>query len=37
MEVEEGHFKILMKLWGWAKKLNLKLEELRNGFKNTGF
>jgi len=30
MEAEEGHFKILMKLWGWAKELNLKPEELRN-------
>jgi hypothetical protein len=30
MEAEEGHFKILMILWGWAKKLNLKPEDLRN-------
>jgi hypothetical protein len=30
IEVEEGHFKILMKLWGWAKELNLKPEEFRN-------
>jgi hypothetical protein len=28
MEGEEGHFKILMNLWGWAKDLNLKPEEL---------
>jgi len=28
-ETEEGHFKLLMKLVGWAKELNLKPEELK--------
>jgi hypothetical protein len=32
MEAEECHFKILMKLWGLAKELNLNPEELRNEF-----
>jgi hypothetical protein len=30
MAAEEGHFKVLMNLWGWAKDLNLKPEELKN-------
>jgi hypothetical protein len=30
MEAEVGRFKILMKLWFWAKELNLKPDELRN-------
>jgi hypothetical protein len=30
MKAEEGHFKILMNLWGWAKELNLKPEDLKN-------
>ena len=29
-EAEEGHFKLLMKLVGLAKELNLKPEELKN-------